>query len=248
MELLINFFNVILYQPLFNALVLLYEYLPGRDFGVAVIVLTILTKILFYPLGAQAIKSQKELSELQPKIKEVQEKYKNNKQEQSKVLMELYQKEKINPLSGCLPLLIQLPILIALYRVFWKGLEPEEMVNLYSFVSLSGVIEPTFLGIINLSVASFGLALLAGVLQFFQTKMITPHQKSGGGQASKTKKSAPDFSQLMQKQMLYFFPIFTVFILLRLPSALALYWIVTSVFSIFQQYLILRKEKYAHPK
>lgn len=239
MDFLINFFNVVLYQPLFNLLILIYLYLPGRDFGIAVIVLTLLTKVIFYPLGAKAIKSQKDLSELQPKIKEIQEKYKDDKQRQSKALMELYQKEKINPLSGCLPLLIQLPILIALFQVFWRGFQPEQMVNLYSFVPFPGQIELTFLGILNLSVPSLGLAVLAGILQFFQTKMITPHQKSGGGQ----KKKAPDFSQLMQKQMLYFFPIFTVFILWRLPSAIALYWLVTSIFSIGQQYLILRKKK-----
>ena len=177
MEFLTNFFYLALYKPLFNALVLLYLHLPGRDFGVAVIVLTLLTRIIFYPLGAQALKSQKQLSELQPKIKEVQEKYKNDKAAQGKFLMELYQKEKINPLSGCLPLLIQLPILIALYQVFWKGLEAKEMANLYSFVPHPGSIEPTFLGIINLSAPSFPLAILAGILQFIQTKMITPSQK-----------------------------------------------------------------------
>lgn len=238
MDLFINFFNVILYQPLFNALVLLYNYLPGHDFGVAVIVLTFLTRIIFYPLGMKAIKSQKELSELQPKIKEVQEQYKNDKQKQSKALMELYKKEKINPFSGCLPILIQLPILIALYQVFWKGFQPEAMANLYSFVPFPGVIDPTLFGLLNLSVPSLGLAVAAGVLQFFQTKMLTPPKKSSGGQ----KKGAADFSQLMQKQMLYFFPIFTVIILLRLPSAIALYWLVTSMFSIFQQYLVFNKK------
>lgn len=237
-DLLINVFNVTLYQPLLNALVLLYEYLPGGDFGISVIVLTLLTRIVFYPLGAQAIRSQKELSELQPKIKEVQEKYKNDKQKQSKALMELYQKEKINPLSGCLPLLIQLPILIALYRVFWKGFEPEAMASLYSFVPPPGIIEPMFLGIVNLSHSNVFLALLAGALQFFQTKMITQHQTPSPG----SKKNL-DFSQMMQKQMLYLFPIFTVVILLRLPSAIALYWIVTSLFSIFQQYIVFRKKQ-----
>ncbi|MCH8741345.1 membrane protein insertase YidC [Patescibacteria group bacterium] len=238
MDLFINFFNVILFQPLFNALVLLYIYLPGRDFGVAVIVLTFLTRIIFYPLGMKAIKSQKELSELQPKIKEVQEQYKNDKQKQSKALMELYKKEKINPFSGCLPILIQLPILIALYQVFWKGLQPEAMANLYSFVQFPGVIDPTLFGLLNLSTPSLGLAIAAGILQFFQTKMLAPLQKSSGGQ----KKGTSDFSQLMQKQMLYFFPIFTVVILLRLPSAIALYWLVTSMFSIFQQYLVFNKK------
>ncbi|MFC1629964.1 YidC/Oxa1 family membrane protein insertase [Patescibacteria group bacterium] len=243
MDFLINIFNILLYQPLLNALVLLYEYLPGRDFGIAVIILTVLTRVVFYPLGAQAIKSQKELSELQPKIKEVQEKYKDDKQKQSKALMELYQKEKINPLSGCLPLLIQLPILIALYRVFWKGFEPEAIASLYSFVPNPGVVETTFLGIVNLSQVNIPLAVVAGILQFFQTKMITSHSPK---KTFKSKKGSLDFSQMMQKQMLYFFPIFTVIILLKMPSAIAIYWIVTSLFSIFQQYLIFKKPAEKH--
>jgi len=238
MEFLTNFFYFVLYQPLLNILILLYLYLPGRDFGVAVVALTLLTRMIFYPLGAQALKSQKQLSELQPKIKEVQEKYKNDKAAQGKFLMELYQKEKINPLSGCLPLLIQLPILIALYQVFWKGLEAGQIARLYSFVPLPGKIDPTFLGKINLTDPYLIFAILAGILQFIQTKMITPHQKVTGLQ----KRGAPDFSQMMQQQMLYFFPVFTVLILLKLPSALALYWIVTSLFSIFQQSLLYRKK------
>ncbi len=236
MELLINAFNVILYQPLFNALVLLYEYLPGHDFGVAVIALTVIVRLLFYPLMVQAIKSQKSLSELQPKIQEIQSKYKNDKEKQARATMELYQKEKINPFGGCLPLLLQLPILLALYRVFWQGLQPGAMDMLYSFVPHPGAIDSTFLGIINLGEASLVLAVLAGITQFFQTKMITPKTpkaKKGEGQMAQ-------FSGMMQKQMLYFFPIFTVFILWKLPAAIGLYWIITALFSILQQYLIFK--------
>lgn len=236
MEFFISAFNTILYQPLFNALVLIYQYLPGHDFGIAVIVLTIIIRIVFYPLMVKSIKSQKVLSELQPKIQEIQQKYKTEKEKQAKEMMALYQKEKINPLGGCLPLLLQLPILIALYRVFWTGLEPGAMARLYSFVPDPGVIDPTFLGLLNLAEPFFGLALLAGVAQFFQTKMLMPKTKKTreqGGQMSQ-------FSSMMQKQMLYFFPIFTVLILLRLPSAIGLYWIVTALFSIGQQHLILK--------
>ena len=236
MDLFINAFNVILYQPLFNALVLLYQYLPGHDFGIAVIVLTVIIRIILYPLMIKSIKSQKLLSELQPKIKEIQQKYKDDKGKQSKEMMAFYQKEKINPFGGCLPLLLQLPILIALYRVFWKGLQPEAMSHLYSFVPNPGTIDPTFLGLINLAEVSLGLAVLAGITQFFQTKMLIPKTKKIQTQ----KGQAPQFSDMMQKQMLYFFPIFTVFILWRLPSAIGIYWIITALFSIGQQYLIFK--------
>jgi len=243
MELLINTFNTILYQPLFNALILLYEYLPGHDFGVAVIVLTFLIRLTLYPLMVKSIKSQKILSELQPKIQEIQNKHKEDKVKQAKAMMEFYQREKINPFGGCLPLLIQLPILIALYRVFWQGFQPETMSLLYGFVSHPGTIDPYFLGLINLSQASLVLAVIAGVAQFFQSKMMMSKDRKPAG-ADKT----AQFSAMMQKQMLYFFPIFTVFILWRLPAAIAVYWIVTALFSIGQQYLIFKKPAYAQPK
>jgi YidC/Oxa1 family membrane protein insertase len=237
MDLLIDVFHTILYQPLFNGLVVLYEYLPGHDFGIAVITLTVIIRIILYPLMIKSIRSQRALTDLQPKIQEIQKKYKEDKERQAKETMALYKKEKVNPFGGCLPLLIQLPILIALYRVFWRGFEPETMSYLYSFVPHPGTIDPHFLGIVNLGEASIVIALLAGIAQFFQTRMMTPKTKSKpkeGGMASQ-------FSNTMQKQMLYFFPIFTVFILWKLPAAIGIYWIVTALFSIGQQYLILKK-------
>ena len=219
-----------------NILILLYQYLPGHDFGLAVIVLTILIKVIFYPLGVKAIKSQKALSTLQPKIKEIQEKYKDNKEQQTKEIMGLYKREKINPFSGCLPLLIQLPVLIALYRVFWSGLQPEQMVLLYSFVPLPGVVDTTFFGIVNLANPNIVIAFLAGIFQFVQVKMATPKSKED-------KKKDSSFAGQMQKQMLYFMPAFMVLILFRLPSAVGLYWLTTTLFTIIQQYVILKKEK-----
>jgi len=239
MEIFINAFHVLLYQPLFNALIFIYQFLPGKDFGVAVIVLTIAIRILLYPLMLKSIKSQKALSELQPQIQEIQQKYKNDKEKQTKEMMALYQREKINPLGGCLPLLIQLPILLALYRVFWNGLNPESMNALYSFVPIPGEINATFLGLINLSQPSPVLAILSGIFQFVQTKMLTPktNKKSGKGD------QMAQFTNMMQKQMLYFFPLFTVFILWNLPSAIGVYWAITAIFSIFQQYLIMKPQQ-----
>jgi len=233
MDLIINIFNIILYRPLFNALILLYEYLPGHDFGLSVIILTILIKVLFYPLGVKAIKSQKALSELQPKIKELQEKYKSDKERQTKEIMALYKKEKINPFTGCLPLLVQLPVLLALYRVFWSGLQPEQMAFLYNFVPFPGIVDPTFFGIVNLAQPNIVLALLAGVAQFIQVKMSAPKTKPDKNSG---------FAGQMQKQMQYFMPAFMVLILFRLPSAVGLYWLTTTLFTIVQQYCILKKQ------
>ncbi|MCX6718219.1 MAG: YidC/Oxa1 family membrane protein insertase [Candidatus Staskawiczbacteria bacterium] len=236
-ESLINFFYIILYQPLFNSLVFLYNFIPGHDFGIAIIALTIIIRIILFPVSIKAVNSQRNLQKLQPKMQEVQKKYKDDKEKQAKEILELYKKEKINPFSGLLLALIQLPILIALYRVFWNGLKSKELAGLYGFISNPGQINPLFLHIIDLSKPSIFFAILAGLVQYFQTKMLTPQNKLNAGQKSKE----ADFSQVMQKQMLYFFPVFTVIILVNLPSALGLYWITSGLFSIVQQYIIFKK-------
>lgn len=235
MDFLISTFNTILYQPLFNALVLLYNYIPGNDFGIAIIVLTVFIRLILYPLSAKGIKSQKALAEIQPKIKEIQEKHKEDKEKQTKELMELYKKEKINPFSGCLPLLIQLPIIIALYRVFWGGLDPAKLNLLYDFVSFPGKINSIFLGFLNLANPNIFLAILVGIFQFIQIKIISQNQKT-------SKKKGGNFAEEMQKQMQYFMPLFIVLILWRLPSALGLYFLTTTLFTIVQQYIIVKRD------
>lgn len=170
---------------------------------------------------------------IQPKVKEVQQKYKNSKEEQGKALMALYKEHKINPASGCLPILVQLPILWGLFSVLRAGLNPEKLTQLYSFVARPEIINNMFLGILDLSQKSIILAILAGIAQFIQSKMLAP--KTSASQGS-------DFSSIMNKQMVYFFPVFTVFIAASLPAGLGLYWVATTVFGIVQQYFILKKK------
>ena len=233
MNFLITIFNTVLYRPLFNGLILFYLYVPGHNFGVAVILLTLLLRFLLYPLTLKSLKSQKALQELQPEIQKIQSKYKD-KQKQAEALMKFYREKKFNPLGGCLPVLIQMPLLIALYRVFWKGLQSQQAGLLYDFVPLVGTINPIFLGI-DLSAPNMVLAVLAAVGQFFPSKMIMPKTDL----KKKSTQKAGQFSQGMQKQMLYLFPILTLFILWRLPSAIGLYWVVTVAFSIIQQKIVL---------
>ena len=231
---LADIFNLFLYQPLFNLLVLIYNYVPGRDFGLAIILLTILIRLVLYPISVKALNSQKALQKLQPKIQELQKKYKDDKERQTRETLELYRKEKINPFSGLLLAIVQLPILIALYQVFWHGLKPEAINNLYNFVSNPVHINAMFFGFIDLSKPNLIFAILAGIFQFIQTKMLLP-----GKENSNSKER--DISQIMQKQMVYFLPFITVVILLKLPSALGLYWIISSVFSIIQQYFLTKE-------
>ena len=246
MEIIKTIFENVLYQHLFNGLIYLYQVIPGKDLGIAIIVLTLLIKTLLYPLEAKAIKSQRALSESQPKIKEIQEKYKNDKEKQTKEILEFYKREKINPFSGCLPLLIQLPILIALFRLFYSGLNSDQFQLLYSFVPYPGEISTYFLGVINLANPVWFLAILAGVLQFFQTKAMLARTSQTKKKAKKTggkkgESMGDNITEIMQKQMQFFLPIFTVMILFRLPGALGLYWATMSCFTITQQYIIKRK-------
>lgn len=236
---LVNGFDLLLYRPLFNFLILIYSYFPVRDFGLAIILLTVIIRVILYPLSVKALNSQKIIQDLQPKLKEIQNKYKNDKEKQAQETLELYKKEKINPFSGLLLVIIQFPILIALYQVFSFGLKPEELVKLYSFVVNPGSINPWFLNAVDLSQPNLIFAIIAGVLQFFQTKMLLPKTDKAKGKN--------DIAGMMQKQMIYFFPIITVFILLKLPSVLGLYWTVSGIFSIIQQYLILKPKKSLPP-
>lgn len=226
----------ILYRPLFNLLVFFYNTISFSNIGIAIIILTILIKLAFLSMSKKAIVSQKSLQDLQPKIKEIQTKYKDSKEEQAKALMALYKENNVNPMSGCFPLLIQLPILIALYQVFLKGFDPASLSALYSFVSNPGSINPMFFGLLNLAMPSKILAILAGITQFFQAKMMVPKNNFTG-----SPKSSDEYvSQAMSKQMVYFLPLFTILISWNLPAGLALYWVVTTLFTIVQQYAIMR--------
>lgn len=235
MSFIASIFHIFLYQPLFNLLVLLYEFIPGRDFGFAIIILTVVIKLLLYPMGAKAIKSQRAFLKIQPKLKEIQEKYKDDKERQSKEIMNVYKEGKINPFSPLSALIIQLPVLIALYWVFWQGFKPSQMVNLYSFIPNPGVITPFFLGI-NLDQPNWVFAVLAAILQFIQAKTAAVENKQ-----DKNKKT--DMSKMMEKQMIYFLPFFTLLILFKLPAAIGLYWVVSTLFTIVQQDILFKAEK-----
>ena len=231
-------FNEILYRPILNALVFLYNIIPGHDFGIAIIVLTILIRIILYPLSYKSIKSRQALSVLQPKIKEIQKKYKN-KEEQSRELMKLYKEHNVSPFSGCLPLLVQFPILIALYQVLINVLKPESLSALYSFVKNPGIINALSLGVLDLSKKSPVLAILAGVSQFFYSKL-TMKFSSPTPQIN-AKKGALDIQKIMGRQMVYFMPILTIFIAWNFPAGLPLYWVVTTLFGLGQEYYLLKK-------
>ena len=226
-------FNEALYRPIFNALVFLYNLIP--DFGIAIIILTILIRLILFPLSYKSIKSRQAMAVLQPQIKEIQKKYKN-KEEQSKELMKLYKEHKVSPASGCFPLLIQLPILIALYRVLINILKPESLTALYTSVANPGVINGLSLGILDLSKNSPILAILAGISQFFYSKITMKHSPK-----IDTKKGGLNMQNMMGKQMIYFMPVLTVLIAWNFPAGLPLYWIVSTLLGLAQEHYLAKK-------
>jgi len=246
-------FNELIYQPIYNLLVLIYNIIPGHDFGIAIIIVTILVKLLLIPFSRKQIESQKKMQELQPKIKEVQQKYKNDKEKQSRAMMELYKENKANPFSGCLPMILQLIFLIAIYRVLFNiSKDGAAAEGIYPFIHNPGIVKHMFLGFLDLSVPAnihefsiynivrLILVVAAAAAQFFQTKMLMA--KSSNAKKIKDDKKDPDFSQAMSQQMLYLAPVMTLLIGLRFPSGLALYWLVSTLFMIFQQSYLQREE------
>jgi len=238
---MIELFNVVLYQPILNLLVFLYNVIPLHDLGVAIILLTILVKLVIYPLTKQSIRSQKALQTLQPKLEELKKKYAGDREGQAKAMMELYKEEKVSPLGSCLPLLIQLPLLIAVYQVFINVIPAEQLQSIYPFVTNPGQLNPIAFGFLDLAKPNFVVALLAGLAQFWQTKMLITKKPPKNLPGSKDE----NMMAIMNQQMQYFMPAFTVIIGLSLPAGLTLYWLVLTLLTAFQQVFMFKAGKQA---
>jgi YidC/Oxa1 family membrane protein insertase len=238
-------FQTIILQPILNVLIWLYNVLPGNDIGFAIIALTILVKVVLYPFSVQQIKQQRALQALQPKIDEIRARLKDDKDAQAKELMELYKREKVNPAASCLPLLVQLPVFIGLFNALRQGLASKGLNLLYPFVSNPGTINHMFLGLVDLSKPNYVLAVLAGLVQFWQTKQIMQKPSPAAAPPNEVKGSegAQDESMaaMMNKQMMYIMPLVTIFIGVTLPGGLALYWLTMSILTVAQQALFLKK-------
>ncbi len=239
-----NIFNTYLFQPIFNLLIFLYNVIPGADVGFSIIALTVIIKLALWPLMSSSLKSQKAMQTLQPKLDALKVEHGDNKEALSKAMMTLYQEEKVNPLASCLPILIQLPVLIALYQVLLHGFDGSTLNQLYSFIHNPGHINTIFLGIIDLGKANIFLAVLAGALQFVQTRMLMQQQPP---KQVKGTEGAKDESMLasMNKSMMIFMPIVTIVIGIKLPGGLTLYWVTVTAFSIAQQWWVFKQKKAA---
>lgn len=225
-------YTELLYRPLVNGLVFFYTVFPWQDMGVAIVALTIVIRLILLPILWKAQKAQRALAGLQPEIKKIQERFKNSKEEQSKQLMKLYAERNVNPFSGCLPLVVQLIIFIALFRVFQHTFDPSQLSYVYSFLERPEALNPISFGTLDLSQRNIPLAVLSSLTLFFQTRLTSFFQE--------TPSKKGDFAHMFQLQSMYLFPILMFLWVINAPSAFGLYLTVLNVFGIMQEIIAKR--------
>lgn len=232
MSFISSVFNTVFYKPLLNGLIFLIGILPFHDVGIAVIILTLFVRFLIFPLTHRAIVTQIKVRELEPEIKQIKEKFKKDMQEQSKRTMELYRKHGINPFSGFINLMIQIPIIFALYKVFVTGINFDYSL-IYSFITIPENINIIFLGLFDMTQKNYILAFITGASQFIQMRLAIPPVKV----------QREDFASRLNTQMRYTMPIIVFFVVSRFSSAIAIYWTTMNIFAIIHELIVRKKAK-----
>lgn len=249
-----NIFQVALIQPLTNGLILFYNLL-GHNMGVAIIGFSLFLRFATNPLTKPYMNSMKKIKDVEPLIKKLKLKYKNDQKGLMAAQTELYKQKGINPSSGCLPYILNIAIMIALFNVFTHVLSTnsDSMSKLNSLlypqlkISENATLNTGFLyldvrkpDVFNVAGVPFPIPgpfiILAGLLQFLSAKMMSPTVKKEEQIAKNTKGEADDMAVAMQSSMIYTFPLMTIFFGVRFPSGLALYWLLFSIFQMTQQY------------
>ena len=230
--------HTIFYQPIYNVLIFILNHVTFGDVGFSIIIVTLIIKLVLYPLTKKSIKSQILMKRMEPEIKLIKKEY-PNKEEQAKKTFELYKKYGTNPFSGCLVVLIQLPVIFALYFVILKGLSLDTMI--YPFLSKPAFIHTNFLGFIEMSSKSILLAVLAGATQFIQGYLASP-VKAKTEITTDTPNGEKSFqdnmTDSMQMNIKYILPIFITFIAWQISAAVALYFVTSNIFTIVQEWYI----------
>jgi YidC/Oxa1 family membrane protein insertase len=238
-----SLWNTIAYQPIFNGLVFTMDKITFGDVGFAIIILTIFVKLVLSPLTKKSIRSQILMKRMEPELKLIKKEF-PNKEEQARKTFDLYKKYDTNPFSGCLVLLIQIPFIIALYYVFWKGLSFDPTV-IYSFIHVPTSISTNFLGLVDLSSKSLVLAILAGIAQFLQGYLSSPIKPKveivKEGEINEPKTFQEELSNSMQMNVKYFLPLVIVFFSYSISAAVALYWFTSTMFTVAQEWYMRRK-------
>lgn len=241
-----NLWNTFLYEPIYNALIFIINNVTFGDVGFAIVIVTILVKVILFPLTKKSARSQILMKKMEPEIKKIKQDY-PNKEEQAKKTLELYKKYGTNPFSGCLVVLLQMPVIFALYYVFYKGLKIDESL-IYSFIQIPTTLSTNFLGIFELGEKSLFLGVLTGLSQFIQGYLASPVKnkqieiiKDNDSVKDKKTDFQEQLSDSMQMNVKYILPVFIGFIAWKISAAVALYWTVNNIFTILQEWYIRRK-------
>lgn len=237
------FFSTFIYQPLYNGLVFLMGLLPHADAGVALILFTALVKLVLFPLSQKSIKTQLHMKETEHELAALKEKYKNDKQAQTRAILAFYKEKNISPFLGVALAFVQLPIIIALYQIFLLGGLPKiDTALLYSFVA-TPIVSMNFLGLLDITQKSFLLAALAGIAQFVQAHYSMPPPPPKKVSVDGKSSFGDDLTRSMSIQMKYFLPVLVAWIAYTYSGVVALYLITSSVFQIGQEVYVRRKLK-----
>jgi YidC/Oxa1 family membrane protein insertase len=221
-----DIFNFLFYQPILNLLAICHIFLPGQDLIWSVILVTVIIKLITFPISLKATRTQETMSQIDTEMKEIRKKYKNDPAEQSQQIMALYKKHNVSPFSSLLYPLIQLPIIFAIFRVFNDLSVLSLSSHLYSFVPSLETAELTFLGNPDLTQPSIILAIIVAIVQYWQLKTAgSSDQKKSG----------------FQKNMVYFLPAFAFIVLTRFTAVIGVYWLINTLFIIGQQYYLKKK-------
>lgn len=240
-----SLFNTLVYNPLYNGLVFLIDLIPWADIGVIVILFTIAVRLILYPLSKASVRTQIKMREINPEINKIKETYKDNKQKQAEEIMSVYRKNGINPFSGFFLMFIQIPIIIALYLIFYKGGLPIIDSNIvYSFIDIPEPISMKFLGLIDMSEKrNIILAILAGISQFFQAKFAMPKMSEKQENSQNKPSFSDDLMKSMNVQMKYVMPVIIAIASYSISGAVALYWVTSNIFTIGQEIFVRNSHK-----
>ena len=267
-----NIFDLLVVQPLFNLLMLLYVAIPGGDFGVSIIIFTILLRVVIHPLVKRQLHQTKIMRKLQPELELIKKRTKGNRQLQGIQYMELYKKHGVSPFRSIGILLIQLPIFIALYLVIRIFTLFREELGKYTYDFLENIpaikyivdnpneFNEKLFGIVDLTqhaISSEGinlvlvaLAVAAAVGQYYQSKQVMPHNSAKrrlrdimADAANGKEADQSEINAAVMNKMVVVLPFFMLFIMLSLPGAIALYYATTTLVAVIQQGMILRQDQ-----
>lgn len=235
-------YTTFVFQPLYNGLIFLMDVLPWIDAGVAIVIFTIIVKLILFPLSKKAVTTQLKMKKIEPELAAIKETYKNDKQGYALKSMELYKTNNINPFASIILIIIQLPIVFALYRVFLTGFQNIQTDLLYHTVSVPAMLSTNFLGLIDITERSLVLAVLAGVSSFIQIRYSMPVAPKTAPKENMTKeeKFKHDLTKTMGVQMRFMLPALAFIVSWTISGAIAVYWITSNLFTIGQELVIRR--------